>query len=423
MPKAISVSLSPNVENEDVWAAISMAMTPWRWQDGKYIDKLERYFEHHFGFADCRALNSGRSCLITIFEAIGLKEGDEVIVQSYTCNAVINPIIRAGATPIYVDISTGLNMDVSKLAAKINPRTKAVIAQHTFGMPCDIAEMRKICDRNGIILIEDCAHALGAKYDGKYCGSFGDFSFFSFGRDKVISSVYGGMLVVNKKEFLEKIDTSIRKMAFPSNKWIGSQLLHPIITGWFVLPFYSSKIGKGVLAYSLNWGLLTKSVTNSENMGQMPDYFPKKMPNALAFLAMKQIYKLERYNLWRKSVADYYMLELRNYPGLYYEETDPLKEPIYMRFPVVLLKSEEFIEMMKSENIYLHDGWRDSPIVPSKTDKKKMRYFDGGCPAAEIISMKVVNLPTGIGITRVDMQRIVSLLKAYLEKEKRIGQD
>ena len=423
MKKAISVSLSPNTEREDVLAAASMLLQPWKWQGGEFIQKLENYFEHHFGFKKCISFNSGRSCLLAIFDAIGLENGDEVIVQSYTCNAVINPILKKKGVPVYVDIGGDLNMDVDKLPLKITPKTKVVIAQHTFGMPCDIVEIRKICDNHGLILIEDCAHALGAMYDNRYCGSFGDFSFFSFGRDKVISSVYGGMLAINADKYQDKVISFRNQIAYPQKRWIVQQLLHPVITNLLVLPFYTSKIGKGVLAYSLNYGLLSRSVTNSENNGVLPDYFPKRMPNALAFLALKQVYKLERYNLWRKSVVDYYLLELRDFNGFFAGRPNDRKKPIYMRFPLVLEGAQELIEEMKKHDIYLHDGWRDSPIVPAKTDIMKMKYYEGVCPVAEIICNRVVCLPTSIRLSKGELKNLTALVRNYLEKKREISQD
>jgi dTDP-4-amino-4,6-dideoxygalactose transaminase len=423
MARVVSVSLSPNTEPEDVFSAFFSILQPWSWKKGLFVERLEQYFEHHFGFKNCFAFNSGRSCLLSIFDAIDLGEGDEVIVQSYTCNAVINPILKMGATPVYVDIGGDLNMDVSKLSAKITPKTKAIIAQHTFGMPCDILEMRKICNGYGILLIEDCAHAVGAMYGEKYCGSFGDFSFFSFGRDKVISSVYGGMLVVNDNRFREKVSLFRDKISYPTSGWILKQLLHPIITNLLVLPFYSSKIGKGVLAYSLNYNILSRSVTNAENNGTMPDYFPQKMPNVLAYLALKQVYKLERYNLWRRAAVDYYKLEFKNFKEVYFEPSDPLKHPIYMRFPIFVLEAESLIEEMKKNNIYLNDGWRESPIVPPKTNKERMKYSEGMCPLAEIICNKVVCLPTHIRLKKKDLEKIAGLVRGYLEKKRNISQD
>ncbi|MCK9578309.1 aminotransferase class I/II-fold pyridoxal phosphate-dependent enzyme [bacterium] len=417
MAKVISTSLSPNTEKDDVFFAIISLLKFWKWQKGLGSTKLEDYFRLHFGFENCYSFNSGRSCLLAIFDAINLSEGDEVIVQAYTCNAVINPILKRRATPVYVDIKSDLNIDAQKIEQKITEKTKVVIAQHTFGLPCDLDRIKEICSRKNIILIEDCAHALGAKYDGKYCGTFGDFAFFSFGRDKVVSSVYGGMLIVNNNSYIKRIIDFKANILYPTKKWIVQQILHPIITNLFVLPFYNSKIGKGIMAYSLNSGLLSRSVMESENHGILPNYFPQKMPNALAEIALFQVQKLERFNVWRKGVADFYAIELDEYKNLFcFNSIDSRKDPIFMRFPLIVNNSKQLIENFRRQEIYLNDGWRESVIVPSKTDIKAMQYKEGQCLIAEVNCDKIVSLPTHIRLRSDDMKRIVSIVIDHLKR-------
>src|SRR5581483_4013141 len=113
--------------------------------------------------------------------------------QAFTCVAVPNSVLWTGAKAIYADIDETGNLDPKDLEKKITKKTKAVIIQHTFGIAANMDAIQKVLKGKKIILIEDCAHALGASYKGKKLGTFGEFAFFSFGRDKVISSVFGGM--------------------------------------------------------------------------------------------------------------------------------------------------------------------------------------------------------------------------------------
>ena len=124
-----------------------------------------------------------------LHQAIG--EGDEVLVQAFTCVAVPNSVLWAQATPVYADIDATLNIDPIDVEKKITNRTKAIIVQHTFGIPADMDALVALAKKHNILLIEDCAHSLGATYKGKKVGTFGDAAFFSFGRDKVVSSVFG----------------------------------------------------------------------------------------------------------------------------------------------------------------------------------------------------------------------------------------
>ncbi|GAI14382.1 unnamed protein product, partial [marine sediment metagenome] len=125
------------------------------------------------------------------------------------------------------------------LVKKITPKAKVVMIQHTFGWPAQIDEILKITREHDLYLIEDTAHALGAKYKGKFCGTFGNAAFFSFGRDKIISSVCGGMAVTNDKKLAEQIKRFQENISCPSYFWILQQLLHPILINYLILPAYS----------------------------------------------------------------------------------------------------------------------------------------------------------------------------------------
>lgn len=414
MFKVISISLSPNTESDDVLLAFGLILSPWQWKYGEAVKELQRVFREKFNLGQCFAFNSGRSCLLAAFEAINLKRGDEVIIQSFTCNAVVNPILKFGAKPVYIDIQADLNLDVNKIEEKITSKTKAIIAQHTFGMPCDIGAVGAICKKHNLILIEDCAHALGAKINGKYCGSFGDLSFFSFGRDKVISSVYGGMLCVNNPNLLEKARDFQNKTSYPKNAWTLQQLLHPVLVNWLILPLYDVFFGKLIMAIVINLGILSKSVAKIENQGGLPAYFPLRLPNALAVLALNQLRKLERYNRHRREIADFYARELGNSQDyeIVFKNSEPNKEPIYMKYPLINKTGKDIAGEMKASNIYLNDGWRNSPIMPPSTVLEKMVYSEGSCRLAEEISKKIIYLPTHINVSINDAKKIVYLLKS-----------
>jgi dTDP-4-amino-4,6-dideoxygalactose transaminase len=413
MFKVISISLSPNTERDDVQLALCLLFRPWHWTKGNVISELEKNFSSKFNFGRSFAFNSGRSCLLSALEAIGITKGDEVIIQSFTCNAVVNPILKSGAKPVYVDIGKDLNMDISNLKEKITPHTKVIIAQHTFGMPCDIEAISAIAKENNLVLIEDCAHSLGAKVKDKYCGSFGDFSFFSFGRDKVISSVYGGILCVNNPKFLEKTREIRDKTPYPSSPWTVQQILHPILVNLFILPFYNVLLGKVLMAFFVNLGILSKSVTKDENQGRLPQYFPRRMPNGLAILAYHQLHKLERFNRHRREITKFYEQELKSNPEyeIVFKDTPSELSPIYLKFPLINKNRKNILGKMRMHNIYLNDGWRDSAIMPPMSNLEKMVYSEGSCRLAEETARKIIYLPTHINISINDAKKIVYLLK------------
>ena len=248
--KPIFISLSPNTEKDDVRLALKLLFCLNFWKKGKEIKKLEEKFRNYLGIKYTFSFNSGRSSLMAILEALEVEEGDEVLLQGFTCNSAVIPILERKAKPVFVDIDDTLNLDPEDLEKKITSRSKAIMIQHTFGWPAEIEEILEIARRHNLFLIEDCAHSLGAKYKGKFCGTFGDATFFSLGRDKIISSVFGGMAVTNNDNLAEKIERFRRRIDYPSGFWIFQQLLHPILVNYLVLPAYRfPNLGKLLLVF------------------------------------------------------------------------------------------------------------------------------------------------------------------------------
>lgn len=407
MKKAISISLSPNTERDDVSLAFGLLFQFWKWKEGKEIKEAERMFRNYFGFKNAFSFNSGRSSLIAILKAMEIGKGDEVIIQALTCNAAVNPIIYAGAKPVFVDIDDTLNISYEEIKKKITKKTKAVMIQHTFGYPAEISKIKKICQESGIYLIEDCAHALGAKYRDSFCGSYGDASFFSFGRDKIISSVYGGMAVVNNESLVGKVSDFQKELGYPSLFWTFQQLLHPVLMNYVILPMYNYKLGRGLLALFLNLNILSKAVTGKENEGKLPSYFPKKMPNALAILAINQLKKTNRFNEHRKEIAGLYDKEfIKRKIKIVFKETKE-RNAVFLKYPVLVINPSKVISEARKKGVYLNDGWSGSVVVPPSTSLKDVCYIDSSCPKAEEAAKRIVCLPTHIHISRRDIKRIV----------------
>jgi perosamine synthetase len=406
MSKIIYSSLFPNFEKDDVALSFKLLFSFWKWKRGESIKELELSFQDKFNLGQCFSFNSGRSCLLAILEAMNIKKGDEIIVQGFTCNAVINPIIKIGARPVFVDLKNNLNIDENKIQINISSKTKAVIVQHTFGWPADIAEIKDICRDNNLFLIEDCAHSLGAKYNNQYVGSFGDASFFSFGKDKIMSSVFGGIVSINNHSL------KIKEYDFPSNFWTIQQLFYPVLMQYVFLPLFKFKIGR--LFYSLMFELnifSLRSVTKKENQGFLPRYFGKKMPNALARLALNQLKKVDWFNEKRREIARIYFKEFNNGSiKPVFSNNFGNKEPVFLKFPVLINNPEKVLKELREENIFLNDGWRETVIVPPLTNQKKMKY-EGGCILSEIVSKQILSLPTHAKLSLEDIKRIASIVK------------
>ena len=203
--RVISCGLAPNLEADDIWQAWRVLWQPWTWRKEEAITEVKEWFSGYLGVRDVYLFNSGRAALLAILKAFNIGERDEVLIQAFTCVAVPNSIIWAGAKPIYVDIDRSFNLDPTDLEAKITKKSCAIIVQHTFGIPAQIEKIIEIAKMHKLIVIEDCAHSLGVTYKSKKLGNFGDAAFFSFGRDKVVSSVWGGAAIINSKFKIQKI--------------------------------------------------------------------------------------------------------------------------------------------------------------------------------------------------------------------------
>ena len=408
MIKPISISLSPNTEKDDVVLAFKLLFQPWRWIVGDSLQRLEEAFKNYLGVRRAVSFNSGRSAAMAIFNSLGLEKEDEVLLQAFTCNAAANPIIWAGLKPVYVDCDERtFNIDIEDLKRKITPQTKAVMVQHTFGKPAEMDEILKICQQYNFILIEDCAHSLGAVYKGKKVGTFGNAAFFSFSRDKVISSVYGGMAVANDPDLGKRIKEYQEKAGFPSYFWIKQQLLHPVLMNWLILPTYRFP-GKYLLILFQWLHLLSKAVHWREKRAKKPSYFPKRMPNALAILALRQFSKLERFNEHRKEIAQFYFDQLKENNF----KLPSQSEQIFLRFTVKHPKAREIIRKAWRKNLLIGD-WYTTPVAPHDTKLEKVYYLLGCCPKSEELSRKSFNLPTHINISRKEAKKIIDFLKSW----------
>ncbi|MDI6602753.1 MAG: aminotransferase class I/II-fold pyridoxal phosphate-dependent enzyme [Patescibacteria group bacterium] len=405
----ISISLSPNTEKDDILLALKLLFQLWRFKNGKAIDELEEEFKKYLGVKYAISFNSGRSAFLAILGCLDVTQGNEVLLQAFTCNAAVNPIIWSGLKPVFVDCDEKtFNIDIEDLKRKITEKSKVVVVQHTFGLPADMNEILEICQKNNLILIEDCAHSLGATYRDKKIGTFGKAAFFSFSRDKVISSVYGGMAVTNDEELAKKLRDFQEKIGYPSYFWVFQQLLHPVLMNYLILPSYSI-FGKYLLILFQWLQILSKAVHWKEKRGQKPGYFPKKLPNALAILALNQFKKLERFNKYCREIADFYYNELKDTSFKLPPDPEERKQ-IFLRFTIKHFKAHQIIKKAWQKNLLIGD-WYLTPIAPHDTKLEKMQYILGSCPKAEKLTKETFNLPTHINISKKDAQKIVDFLK------------
>lgn len=412
----IHISLSPNLERDDRKSAFFLLLAPWAWKRGKAEDRLANSLERYYGIKKPLLLNSGRAALFLLFKTLGLEKGDEVLVQAFTCNAVPNPVLWCGATPIYVDIDQkGYTMDPLDLERKITPRSRVVVVQHTFGMAAPMEQILRIARNHKLFVVEDCAHAIGSTWQDKKLGTFGDAMFLSFGRDKCISSVYGGALLIRDSVVARHAKDIGEKFSYPSSGWIAQQLAHPIATS-FLRTTYNYG-GKFFLYLFQRMHILSLAVSRKEKHGEMPAQFPRRMPNALAILALCQFQKIDRFNEHRRELAAFYAQHLpvpfRAFDQKAFGEFE--KNTVFLRYPASHAKRDEILRAAKKESMIL-GNWYSCVIDPPDTNFEALLYRAGSCPNAEIRAQESFNLPTDIRTSLEDAGRIVGFLEALHEQ-------
>ena len=179
--------------------------TNWISSQGSYVERFESELSEICGVKSCVATSSGTTALHLALKTLGVGLGDEVIVPNLTFGASVNSILNAGAIPVLVDVSEqDWNMCPEKIIQAISPSTKAIMPVHLYGNPCQMNAIMSIALEHGLLVIEDCAEALGAKILGQPVGSFGDAAAFSFFANKIITCGEGGAVLFSNSKNGEK---------------------------------------------------------------------------------------------------------------------------------------------------------------------------------------------------------------------------
>ncbi len=407
--KPIFTGFMPNLTKKDVIIALSFFL-PWKWKhlsDGKAQLEIENWMKTFFSSSYAVSFDSGRSALFFALKACGVKTGDEVLVQAYTCGVVSNAIIWTGATPQYVDVNDQFTLDTKDLEKKITSRTRVLIIQHTFGIPADIQTLLKIAKQHNLLVIEDCAHVIGGKYNGKMLGTFGDIGMFSFGSDKSLSCGRGGALITSNDSLgknIEGFHNSLR----PTKKTLLFKQLFTFFAFFIFKPVYSIGIGKWMLGICRRLHLLSRIIDPIEKNGEQPSFYPARLPNAFAQIFLSQIQHLEFFNKKRFELGEIYKKTIpKKFIPNFIE-----KHIYFLRFPLLVPEPKKLLALAKKQGIYLGD-WYTTAIAPKDMKITAVQYIPGSCPQAEKYAEQSINLPTHFQIHKKEIKRIISLFEAY----------
>lgn len=248
--------------------------------DGPKLREFEKAFCKFTGAKFAIGVSNATSALHLSLKALGIGKGDEVIVPDMTFVATANAVVHTGATPVLVDVEKDdMNISIESIERNLTSKTRAILPVHFAGKVCNIKEIMRIARSNKLLVIEDCAHAIGARFEGKHVGNFGNVGCFSFYPTKNITTIEGGMVITN-----------------------------------------SSKIAKYVMS-ARNHGI-TKSLSQRYSKGKPWEYdilesgYNFRLDEVRASLGLSQLKRIRKLNLMRRKAFQYYNSKLQKIDGI-----------------------------------------------------------------------------------------------------------
>lgn len=373
---------------------------------GQAITEYEQAFAGFVGTRYACSFAAGRVGLYGLLRVLGIGAGDEVLLQVPTHIVVANAIRYTGAQPIYVDCELRTyNIDFEQAVRKITPRTKAIVLQHTFGIPADIDAAMTVAEEHGLSLIEDCVHSLGATYRDRQVGSFGRAAFFSTEETKTISTTMGGMAVTNDSELAADMQ------AFQDEcRWPSASLTRRYMTK---LAVYHVLTQPNVHRYSRaaydrlgQRSPLPRPTSTAELFGKRPADYEQRLSNAQAAIGIRQLARLPSNLAHRAAVAEEYERRLAE-RGFRLPQPPSETAPAYVRYPVWVADRASAVASVAPHGVL---GTWFTSVLEEAADPRSAGYVDRSCPNAEAAAHHLVNLPTHPRVRPQDIEAIVAAL-------------
>jgi dTDP-4-amino-4,6-dideoxygalactose transaminase len=348
---------------------------------GEMTKSFERSFAEFIGTRHAIAVSSGTAALHLANLALGLSKEDEVICPSLSFVAGANSIVYVGARPVFADITSYDNFNISSedIEAKITKRTKAIQVVHYAGHSCDMAQISEIAKKYGLYIVEDCAHAPGAENDDEKCGSIGDIGCFSFFSNKNITTAEGGMVTTDSDELAEKI--------------------------------------KLIRSHGMTTLTLDRHKGHAFSYDVVDLGFNFRIDEVRSGLGIVQLKKLQDGNNMRQKLAQIYKERFADIEGVYVPFTSTNGVPSYHIYPVLLGKNVNREKLM----IHLKDkGIQTSihypPIHKFHFYRNNLGYKEALLPLTEDVANREVTLPLYSSMGSEAIHYVCDSIKEYLEK-------
>jgi len=338
----------------------------WISSKGDFIPRFENQFAEQVGSRYAASVCNGTVALHVALLALGIGVGDEVIVPTFTYVASVNSIAYTGARPVFVDsLETSWQMDPEDVRRKITARTRAIMAVHLYGFPCDMDRLTSIAAYHGLILIEDCAEAIGSYYREKHVGSFGNIATYSFYGNKTITTGEGGMVVTTDRSLYDRV-------------------VH--------------LKGQGLAKQGHYWHNVTG--------------YNYRMTNVCAAIGLAQLERLEALLSLKREVAESYASELANVPVTFHREMFGVRHSYWMCS--ILVDEPHTRECLRrsleKKDIETRPLFHPVHTMPMYADRGEVHTV------AERLAPRGINLPSWPGLRRSQIRYICDVIRTTLEK-------
>ena len=354
---------------------------------GPRVDALEKKLREVTTAKYAVAVCNGTAALHCACIAAGLGPGDEVITTPLTFAASANCAVYVGATPVFADVNPETyNIDPESIEAHITDKTKAVVAVDFTGQAVEHKRIREICDKHGLTLIIDAAHAIGTKYDGQAEGSIGDMTCFSFHPVKTVTAGEGGAITTNDPELYRKLH-------------LASQ--HGIVRN----PAEMVEEPEGPWVYEM------------QELG-----FNYRMTDFQAALLISQLNKLPEFSARRKEIVNQYNEAFKDIPELFIQKEIPESDTtrhlyiIQLKLDKLTCTRRQFFDALSAENIQPQVHYVPVYYFPFY---QKLGYKKGLCPIAEDIYKGIMSIPLYPMMTDEDVADVIAAVKKVVEAYKK----
>jgi len=374
------------------------------------VEEFERLLAGWLGVGRAFAFWKGRVALYAILRALGVASGDEVILPGYTCVMDANPVKYLDAVPVYADIEpVTYNAPPAEIEAKITPRTKVIVAQHTYGYPCEMDGLLALAGRRGIPVVEDCCLALGSTYRGRLCGTFGVAAYWSFQWNKPFTTGIGGMATTSDAHLAERIERlcgeELRRPSVPAAAVLSAQRL---VYRLLVYP-RTTALATSLFRWLTRRGAVIGSSSTREFQPAMPEGFFRGMSGGQGRAGRRRMRRLRQDLQHRRRMRRLYDALLRE-AGWPVPGVPAHMDPVLVRYPVRVADKARAVREAAGSFVEL-GTWFECPLHPIETPMHLYDYREGMCPVAERACREVVNLPTHPRADERVARRSVELLR------------